>query len=454
MLRPGRKDMTTRIRKGLDLPITGPPEQRVHDAPRVATVAVLGPDFVGLKPTMAVAQGDRVRRGQLLFTDKKNPGVNFTAPGSGRVQTIHRGARRALQSVVIELDEGARDEQTFDAPGADADGDSIRRVLLASGQWTAFRTRPYSKVPAAEASPRSIFVTAMDSNPLAADPQVVLAPHGEDFAAGVRALTRLTEGEVYVCTAAGASIPVPELERVRVAEFAGPHPAGLPGTHIHFLDPVGPRRSVWHIGCQDVVAIGKLLATGRLWLERIVSLAGPLVQSPRLLRTRLGASSADLVRGEVPRGTARVVSGSVFSGRHAHDAFAWLGRYDVQLTVLAEGRERDFLGWIIPSVSKFSVTNTYLSALRRGRRFPFTTSQQGSPRAMVPIGVYESVMPLDVLPTLLLRALLVRDTDTAQRLGCLELDEEDLALCSFVCPGKYDYGPALRASLEQIEKEG
>jgi Na+-transporting NADH:ubiquinone oxidoreductase subunit A len=186
----------------------------------------------------------------------------------------------------------------------------------------------------------------------------------------------------------------------------------------------------------------------------VVSLAGPLVQRPRLLRTRLGASTADLVRDEVPRGAARVISGSVFSGRHAHDAFAWLGRHDVQVTVMAEGRERGFLGWLVPSPQKFSVTNTYLSALWPGRRFPFTTSQQGSPRAMVPIGVYESVMPLDILPTLLLRALLVRDTDTAQRLGCLELDEEDLALCSFVCPGKYDYGPALRASLEQIEKDG
>ncbi len=446
--------MTTRIKKGLDLPITGAPEQRVYDAQGVTSVAVLGPDYVGLKPTMAVAEGDRVRRGALLFTDKKNPGVNFTAPGSGVIKAVHRGARRALQSVVIELDEPEDEAPEFDAPGVDADGEAIRELLLTSGQWTAFRTRPYSRVPAAEAQPRSIFVTAMDSNPLAASPEVVIAPHADDFIAGVSALTRLTTGTVYVCKAAATSIPTPQVPRVQVADFDGPHPAGLPGTHIHFLDPVGPGASVWHVGYQDVIAIGKLLATGSLWLERVVSLAGPMVDKPRLLRTRLGASTEDLVRDELSAGEARVISGSVFSGRHAHDALAWLGRYDLQISVLAEGRARDLFGWIIPSASKFSVTNTYLSALTRDRQFPFTTSQQGSPRAMVPIGVYEQVMPLDILPTQLLRALLVRDTDAAQRLGCLELDEEDLALCSFVCPGKYDYGPVLRVNLEQIKKEG
>ena len=444
------------VGKGLDLPIAGSPQQRVHEVGAVASVAVVGHDYHGLKATMAVAVGDRVQRGQLLFNDRTNPQVAFTAPGGGTVQAIHRGARRTLQSVVIALDEDDDEDRSarFEAPGVDADGDAIRRVLLASGQWTAFRTRPYSKVPAAEARPRSIFVTAMDSNPLAADPAVVLEPHGDDFTAGVLALTHLTEGPVYVCKASGANVPVPQVERVQVAEFEGPHPAGIPGTHIHFLDPVGPGRSVWHIGYQDVVAIARLLRSGRLWLERVVALAGPLVERPRLLRTRLGASTADLVRGEVRGGPARVISGSVLAGHHAHDAFAWLGRYDTQVSVLAEGHTREFFGWMIPSASKFSVTNTYLSALLPGRRFALTTSQQGSPRAMVPIGVYERVMPLDILPTQLLRALLVRDTDTAQRLGCLELDEEDLALCSFVCPGKYDYGAALRASLQQIEKEG
>ena len=448
--------MMIRIRKGLDLPITGAPVQRLPAAAcAVASVAVLGADYVGLKPSMAVAVGDRVERGDLLFTDRKTPGVHFTAPGGGKVTAVHRGVRRALQSVVIDLDENDdHDGRTFDAVGADADPAAIRALLLESGQWTAFRTRPYGRVPAAQASPRSIFVTAIDTNPLAPEPAIVIAPHADDFMCGIGALTRLTEGAVHVCTAAGARIPVPQVERVRVAEFAGPHPAGLAGTHIHFLEPIGQGSTVWQVGYQDVIAIGKLLARGRLWVERVLSLAGPMVRNPRLLRTRLGASTEDLVHGELLAGEVRVISGSVFAGAHAHDALAWVGRYDNQVSVLAEGRAREFLGWILPSAAKFSVTNTFLSALQRARQFPFTTSQQGSPRAMVPIGVYEQVMPLDMLPTQLLRALLVGDTEAAQRLGCLELIEEDLALCSFVCPGKYDYGPVLRANLDLIEKEG
>ncbi len=452
--------MKIKTAKGFDLPITGEPEQVIEDGPPVATVAALGVDYVGLKATMAVGEGDRVRAGQPLFQNKKSPGVQICAPGSGVVEAVHRGARRALQSVVIRLDEDEDPGEPCCEPveaGAVATMDParLREALLVSGLWTAFRTRPYSHVPDPESRPRSIFVTAMDTNPLAADPRVVIAAHGEAFQAGLLALTLLTEGPVHVCTAPGAPLAVPSHDRLRVAEFEGPHPAGLVGTHIHFLDPVGVGRTVWHLGCQDVIAIGTLLATGRPWLERVVALGGPLVERPRLLRTRLGAATEDLVRGEVPHREARVISGSVLNGHHAHDALAYLGRYHTQIAVLAEGRARELFGWIVPSRDKFSFTNTYLSALDRGRRrFAFTTSQLGSPRAMVPIGVYEGVMPLDILPTQLLRALLVRDTDMAQKLGCLELDEEDLALCSFVCPGKYDYGPVLRANLEQIEKEG
>jgi Na+-transporting NADH:ubiquinone oxidoreductase subunit A len=451
--------MSIRIRKGLDLPIEGTPEQRVEAAGDVARVAVLGVDFVGLKPTMKIAEGDHVRLGDTLFLDKRDPRIRFTAPGAGTVEAIHRGPRRVLQSVVIRLDENKEKALEFDSappggPGA-MDEQSVRDKLLVSGLWTAIRTRPYSKVPLADERPDAIFVAAMDTNPLAADPVVAMAGLEEDFATGLSVLLLLTDGPLYVTKWPGAPIPVPEAERIRVEEFEGPHPAGLVGTHIHFLHPVSATRRVWHAGYQDVIAMGKLFTTGRLWVERIISLAGPVVTRPRLLRTRIGASTEDLVRDELPRTECRVVSGSVLDGRQAHNWSAFLGRYHTQVSVLAEGRHRQFLGWIAPGRDKFSATNVFASSFgRKKRRFAFTTSQQGSPRAMVPIGSYESVMPLDVLPTQLLRALLVRDTDLAQQLGCLELGEEDLALCSFVCPGKYDYGPVLRANLEQIEKEG
>ncbi len=451
--------MSIRIRKGLVLPITGAPEQRVEAGARVTRVAVLGVDYAGLKPTMNVAEGEHVRLGDPLFTDKRDPRIVFTAPGAGSVEAIHRGPRRVLQSVVIRLDEGEEEAVAFGrAPGRDPerlDADTLRGTLLASGLWTALRTRPYSKVPLPDAKPDAIFVPAIDTNPLAADPAVVLAGLEEDFGRGLRLLTKLTDGPLYLTKATGVEIPAPALERLRVAEFEGPHPAGLVGTHIHFLHPVGTARTVWHVGYQDVVAIGKLFDTGRLWVERVISLAGPMATRPRLLRTRLGASTEELVQNELDQAECRVVSGSVLDGRHAHDWSAFLGRYHTQISALAEGRKRELFGWIDPRGDKFSAANVLFSSLQRGgRRFAFTTSQQGSPRAMVPYGGYEGVMPLDILPTQLLRALLVRDTELAQQLGCLELDEEDLALCSFVCPSKYDYGPVLRANLEQIEKEG
>ena len=452
--------MLIRTKRGLDLPIAGAPEQSVHAGAPVGSVALLGPDYLGLKPTMQVQEGDRVKLGQPLFSDKNNPGVNFTSPGSGVVEAVNRGPRRVLQSVVIRL--GAEDDtdrkhfnQYDRGEFAQLSDAQVRENLLESGLWTALRTRPYSKVPLADGIPTALFVTAVDSSPLAADPGVVVGEFGEDFHDGLVILSRLFDGIVYVCKAPGSTMPVPQDERIVVAEFAGPHPSGLVGTHIHFLRPVSTTRNVWHVGYQDVIAIGKLFKSGELWVERIVSLAGPVVSRPRLLRTRLGANSEDLVRDELPDVECRVLSGSVLHGRRAAGWACFLGRYHQQVSVLREGRERELFGWIAPGMDKFSAANVFLSSLRRGAKlFDFTTSQHGSPRAMVPIGTYERVVPLDILPTQLLRALLVRDTDAAQTLGCLELDEEDLALCSFVCPSKYDYGPALRESLEQIEREG
>jgi Na+-transporting NADH:ubiquinone oxidoreductase subunit A len=310
-------------------------------------------------------------------------------------------------------------------------------------------------VPHPETTPHSIFVTAIDTRPLAAQPEVIIKQQRDDFVNGVTVLSRLTEGAVFVCKSPAADIPTPSIDRVKVEAFEGPHPAGIVGTHIHFLDPVSADKTVWHLGYQDVIAIGGLFTTGRIPVQRVISLAGPPVKNPRLLRTRMGANTNDLLDDELEDIECRPISGSVLGGRRALGAESFLGRYHIHLSVIAEGRTRYFLGWLNPARDLFSVVNVFTSALsRETRKFAMTTSQNGSPRAMVPTGNYERVMPLDVLPTQLLRALVVGDTDTAQALGCLELDEEDLALCSFVCVGKYDYGPVLRKNLTQIEKEG
>lgn len=452
--------MHIKIKKGLDLPINGKPEQRIHTARAVRHVALLGVDHVDLKPTMLVAEGDKVKLGQALFEHKKLPGVRYTAPGSGEVVAINRGARRILQSVVIKLDD-REDQINFTAYPptqlATLSRDQVVDNLLTSGLWTTLRTRPYSKTPHPDSVPGAIFINAMDSNPLAADPGPIIEAQAESFVHGVTVLSHLTEGALWICKAPATALPkLDEIPTARSASFEGPHPAGLSGTHIHFLDPVDTKSSVWHLNYQDVIGIGKLFTSGRLWTECIVAMGGPQVKNPRLLRTRTGACIEELLQDELVDADNRVISGSIWSGRRAADWSSYLGRHHLQISVLKEGREREFFGWIAPGRKKFSQINVMLSSFFRGRgeQFDFTTTQNGSPRAMVPIGNFEEIMPLDILPTQLLRALVVADTDMAQKLGCLELDEEDLALCSFVCVGKFDYALHLRNNLIQIEREG
>lgn len=451
------------IKKGLNLPIAGEPEQKIDAASTPRRVALLADDYIGMKPTMYVRTGDQVQRGQLLFDDKKTPGVRYTAIASGIVVEINRGERRAFQSVVIELDASELSDSatsvTFEAftgkPVAELNGDQAKALLLESGLWTALRSRPFGGVANPADEPAAIFVTAMDTNPLAASVEAVLAGNEKAFTAGLEVLATLSDAPVHVCKAPGSSVPTPSIGQVSVSEFDGPHPAGTPGVHIHMIKPVSRTRSAWYVGYQDVIAIGILFLEGALFVDRVISLAGPAVNAPRLLQTRLGASTADLVAGELADGEVRVVSGSVLSGRKAEgDIFGYLGRYHLQITALQEDREREILGWLAPGWNKFSLLNVFASKLLPDRKFNFTTSTNGSPRAMVPIGVFERVMPMDIMPTQLLRALLMHDTETAEELGVLELDEEDVALCSFVCPGKSDYGPLLRKVLTTIEKEG
>jgi len=448
--------MTT-IKQGLDLPIAGAPEQHIDVAKRVGRVALLGDDYIGMKPTMLVAEGDTVRQGQAVFEDKKNPGVLFTSPASGKVAAVNRGAKRRFESLVIDV-EGDERTEFNDAKGVDPMSlarEAVEKHLVASGLWTAIRTRPFGKVPAIGSSPNSIFVQAMDTSPLSADPAVAISNRKDQFTLGLAALTKLTEGKVYLCKADDAEIPGSGIDRVQVESFAGPHPAGLVGTHIHFLDPVGPNKTVWYINYQDVCAIGSLFQTGLLDTRRVISMAGPMVKQPRLLETQLGVEIAPLVEGELNSDDpARVISGSVLYGRKCVGDVGFLGRYHNQISVIAEGYEREFLGWQMPGFDKFSTTRVYASAGTPNKKFKLTSSTHGSVRAMVPLGTYEKVMPLDILATQLLRSLIYRDTDEAQQLGVLELEEEDLSLCTFVCPGKYDYGSLIRQSLATIEREG
>tara|TARA_B100000676_G_C18015611_1_gene809455 strand:+ start:210 stop:1538 length:1329 start_codon:yes stop_codon:yes gene_type:complete len=441
--------------RGLDLPITNPPKQTVSNEPDVTQAALLGDDYVGMKPTMLVQVGDRVKRGQPVIEDKKNPGVIFTSPVSGTVNAIHRGEKRRFLSMVFDID--GDESVDFEAFGDDLHKltpETVRRQLISSGLWTSLRTRPYSKTPTVDSTPDSIFVTAIDTNPLAANPEVVVAQNHEKFVLGLHALSTLTKNNVYLCLAPNGDIRGDQVPKVQTEVFDGPHPAGLVGTHINIVNPVGPTKTHWHINYQDVIAIGTLLFDGTLDASRIIALAGPGVEDPRLIKTVIGANLDQLTTGQLNEGENRIISGSILSGRQSQEPVSFLGRFHLQVSVIKEGHEREFLGWMAPGLKKFSVTRAFASAMNPAQRVSFTTATGGSRRSMVPIGSYERVMPLDILPTQLLRALIVGDTDTAQQLGALELDEEDLALCTFVCPGKYEYGSMLRQNLKQIEIEG
>ena len=488
--------MAHRTNKGLDLRIAGTPVQRITPGAQIARVALVADDFPGLKPRVHVVVGQVVRRGQLLCEDLGIPGVRHTALGAGRVESINRGARRVLHSIVVELSESERrgdvseeEMETFSTPGGSEPGSmgpvEVRNFLVESGLWTVFRTRPFGKVPQPHTVPSAIFVTAMDTNPLAADPAVVLADGGDGFEAGLRAIAKLTRGRTYLCVRAGSGIGIGLDAPVTIEEFDGPHPSGTAGVHVHMLEPAGRHRTVWTVGYQDVVSIGRTLQSGHLDVGRIIALGGPPVRSPRLLRTRVGASIADLARSEDDdenrgvgenrvvgenRGAGkdretpanariakdvRWISGSVLSGKAAHgDVFGYMGRYDVQLSVLHEGGEREFLAWLAPGRRKFSILPVFLSRFLRRRALDISTDTHGSRRAIIPIGLYERVMPMDILPTFLLRALAADDIERAEELGCLELIEEDLALCGFVDPGKTDFAPMLRRNLELIERAG
>jgi Na+-transporting NADH:ubiquinone oxidoreductase subunit A len=462
-----QNSQTTHVaRTGLDVPLPGAPAAAVEDGRQVKSVALLASDYIGLRPKFHVKEGDVVARAQLLFEDRKVEGARFTSPASGRVAAIHRGEKRAFQSLVIALDDDELSGQ--DAPQApmgslsrknpaQLSAEEVRAALVESGLWTALRARPFGRVPAPMGpKPRAVFVTAMSTDPGRPDFALVLRDREQFLKAGLAALVQLVgAGRVHFCRATGQPLPGEQVSGVVVHEFQGPHPAGTVGFHIHTVDPVGPERMHYYLGAQDAADMGELLLSGRLPISRVVGLGGPGAVRPRHLRTRIGASLDALLEEELSPGSQRVLSGSVLSGREARgEIHGYLGRYHNQIAALSDDAPRRFLGWLEPGSRRFSHTRLFLSALLRPRDLAFSTELHGGKRALVPTGAYERVMPFEMMPNFLLRAILAGDVETAEELGVLELEEEDLALCSLVCPSKIEYGPALRDMLTRIEKEG
>ena len=406
----------------------------------VRSVALLGVDYPGIKPTLAVKQGDHVNLGDVVFTDHTEQ-IRCCAPATGIVSAIHLGARRSLQALVIEVTEEA-DEYSVALPVNSAmDASTVRNVLLHNGLWPAFRVRPFDVIPAADAAVGHLFITAIDTHPSALNPASVIERNAKAFAAGVEKLSLLA-GHTYVCRAPGDEPSHADMPAVTAVAFSGPHPAGLAGTHIHYLAPNA--KDVWYIGYQDVIAVGHLFLHGRITFGRDISLAGPGLNQPQQLRTRSGAALVDLI-GDAEPGSA-ATSGSPLHDQRDGLVGSYLGRLHNQV-------------WVSPPVTQASVKTETVKSWLQQFVTPRTAISAQHPgevamTGMLSVEAFDAVWPFSMPPLPLLRALLTGDTDTANELGAMMLAEEDLALCAYVCPAKQDYGAALRATLQAFEKDG
>ncbi|MBN2804668.1 MAG: Na(+)-translocating NADH-quinone reductase subunit A [Deltaproteobacteria bacterium] len=453
-----------RVKRGLALPITGVPlSSDINEAEKSEYTALIAEDYPDMRPSFKVKEGDLVKRGDILFEDRKNPGVLFTSTACGKVSSINKGEKRAFISAVISITEddnnAEKNELSYKSYAgkeiSNLTSTDIRELLIESGLWTAFRSRPYEKIPAVDAKPDALFVTVIDSNPLAPEPTVLVNEYKEQFEAGLKVLSIFKEdAKFFYCKDNKSDHHVSDFADAEIHEFEGRHPAGTAGFHIHSLYPVNRARVAWHIGYQDVIAVGALFLTGKQMISRVVTVAGSAAEKPAYVKTRLGADISSITADRATGEEVRVISGSVFNGRDTDtESTGFLGRYHNQVTLLKDDSSRRFLGWLAPGSNIFSVTNLFLSSLFPSKKFNFTTDRFGGHRTPVPFTSYQKVFAFELLSVPILRALLSGDLETAESLGVLELAEEDVSLLTFVCPSKNEYGPLLRNVLNRLEKE-
>lgn len=446
---------TIKIKRGLDIPIHGHVETpEVHERLAVKRVALLPPEFHGIKVKLLAEEGGSVEAGQPLFCDRRDEAVLFTSPVKGRLVAVDRGARRAPLAFRLEVEQWDTSARFEPLNPLQAEASQVRERLLESGLWTTLRRRPFDSIARSDDQPVGIVVMGLDTRPLAVDPKQLVSGRETQFQAGLQVLRRLSEARVFLAARAGSDWGPLAGEGVQVEYFDGPHPAGNPGTAIHHLCPVGGGRVAWYVGAQDVADIGELFMSGRLPSKRVVAVTGPGAKAPKLIATRPGASLDEVFGEETNLEEPRFVDGSALDGRVAEVGApsGYLGHFANQVTILDDDPKRLLLGWMSPVMNRYSLTNTLFDKFFR-KRFNFNTDSNGSLRAIVPIGVYEKVMPMDILPTQLVKALASHDMEGAEKLGALELSEEDLALCEFVDPCKLPIAEMLRDMLTQIEKE-
>jgi Na+-transporting NADH:ubiquinone oxidoreductase subunit A len=443
-----------KIRRGLDIPMKGKAEKILVQAGPSEMYAVKPIDFAGLTPKLTVKVDQEVKAGSPLFFDKYHPEVLFTSPVSGKVVSVTRGERRRILEVVVKADPQISYESFKKGDPESMKREEVIENLQKSGLWPFIRQRPYRIIANGSDIPKAIFISGFDTAPLAPDYDFVLKGERDAFRMGIKALSRLTAGDIHISI--NGAFPVSDvfkdLDRVQLHSFRGPHPAGNVGIQIHHIDPVNKGDIAWTVNPQDVVIIGRLFEKGIFDASRIVTLAGSEVETPRYYKTMLGASIVPLVKDNVKEGNLRYISGNVLTGKKILND-GYIGYYDSMVCVIPEGAHYDFLGWALPGLNKFSMSRTFLAWLTPNREFRLHTNLNGGKRAFVMTGQYEKVLPMDIYPVLLLKAILVEDIDKMENLGIYEVAEEDLALCEYVCTSKTDVQSILRSGIELMIKE-
>ncbi|HLF47395.1 MAG TPA: Na(+)-translocating NADH-quinone reductase subunit A [Chitinophagaceae bacterium] len=444
-----------KIKKGLNINLPGAAVKTISALPIPETVAVKPPDFTGLTPNLLVNAGDEVLAGTSLFCDKFNEAIKFSSPVSGEVVEIMRGEKRRILEIKILADKEIRYLHFNKLDPASSDRDQIKEILLNSGAWPFIRQRPFGTIANPAAKPKSIFISAIDTNPLAPDLDFIFQDGDADFQAGLDALQKLTDGKIHLNIKDGAATsPVFfNAKGVTLNKIAGPHPAGNVGVQIHHIDPVNKGDVVFCIHPLEVLIIGRLFTQGKFDASRIIALTGSLIKNPQYYKTITGTSVKQIISaGGLKEGAGRIISGNVLSGKQI-SMDGYLGFYDSQITVIPEGNEPEFLGWLKPGLDKLSMSRAYFSWLFPKKKHDLNTNLHGEERPFVMSGQYEKVFPMDLYPVQLLKSILVDDIDMMEKLGIYEVVEEDFALCEFVCTSKIESQQIIRKGLDIIKKE-
>ncbi len=454
-----QKNRVINLRQGFDVNLLGEPSPEIEDKV-VTTVAMQPPNFIGMSPLpkLAVNVGDSVAAGDELFYDKKAGRVKYVAPASGEVIDIRRGEKRAILEVVILLDKEQRFRKHDVVPTLEGDRQEIVDFMLEAGVWPMLRQRPYNVVADPDEKPKSIFVSTFDTAPQAPNLALIAEGHSVAFQRGLDVLSKLTPGRVHLGLDGNTTPPTVFANAFGVEKhyFRGKHPAGNVGIHIHHVDPVDATQVVWTTGVQDVIAIGELFLHGAFYGQRVIALAGDEFKRPRHLRTYMCASIADLVKGEIayPDKEVRFISGDVLSGvQKPKDGY--LNFYDDQLTSIEEGNYFELFGWLLPVDPRPSRSGTFPNKLfGKDYKYKATTNSHGEKRAFVVTGEYEAVLPMDILPQHLMKAIMANDFERMEGLGLYELVEEDIAICEFACTSKQPLQRILRQGLDTMRAQG